>query len=162
MHTSTKNWLFSICLFLSIQSFSQTHTPIIAFRNPNTVSTPTGYSHVAEIDLGNCTMLLISGQVALDAAGTLVGRNDLTKQTEQVFTNIKNILAASGGTMDHLVKTGIFMRDASQIQLFREIRNKFINTKNPPASTLVEVSRLFRDDLLIEIEATAIIPKQKK
>lgn len=162
MHTSTKNWLFSICLFLSIQSFSQTHTPIIAFRNPNTVSTPTGYSHVAEIDLGNCTMLLISGQVAIDASGSLIGKNDLTKQTEQVFTNIKNILAASGGTMDHLVKTGIFMRDASQIQLFREIRNKFINTKNPPASTLVEVSRLFRDDLLIEIEATAIIPKQKK
>lgn len=162
MHTSTKNWLLSICLFLSIQGFSQTHTPIIAFRNPNTVSTPTGYSHVAEIDLGNCTMLLISGQVALDASGALVGKNDLTKQTEQVFINIKNILAASGGNMDHLVKTGIFMRDASQIQLFREIRNKFINTKNPPASTLVEVSRLFRDDLLIEIEATAIIPKQKR
>lgn len=162
MHTSTKNWLLSVCLLFSIQGFSQTHTPIIAFRNPHTVSMPTGYSHVAEIDLGNCTMLLISGQVAIDASGSLIGKNDLTKQTEQVFTNIKNILAASGGTMDHLVKTGIFMRDASQIQLFREIRNKFINTQNPPASTLVEVSRLFRDDLLIEIEATAIIPKQKK
>lgn len=160
MPTRTKNWLLSVCLFISFQSFSQTHTPIVSFRNPNTVSTPTGYSHVAEIDLGNCTMLLISGQVALDGSGALIGKNDLAKQTEQVFTNIKNLLAASGGTMNHLVKTGIFMRDASQIQLFREVRNKFINANNPPASTLVEVSRLFRDDILIEIEATAIIPKK--
>lgn len=160
MHISAKKCLLFTCLFFCFQSFSQTNTPIVSFRNPNTVSTPTGYSHVAEIDLGNCTMLLISGQVALDASGTLIGKNDLAKQTEQVFTNIKNILAASGGTMDHLVKTGIFMKDASQIQLFREIRNKFIHPKNPPASTLVEVSRLFRDDLLIEIEATAIIPKK--
>lgn len=161
MHTSTKKWLLSICLLLSVQGFSQTNKPIVRFHNPHTVSRPTGYSHVAEIDLGNCTMLLISGQVALDSSGRLIGKNDLAKQTEQVFTHIKNILAASGGTMDHLVKTGIFMRDASQIQLFREIRNKFINPKNSPASTLVEVSRLFREDLLIEIEATAIIPKQK-
>lgn len=155
-------WLLSLSLFMSIQVFSQTNTPLVSFRNPNTVSAPSGYSHVAEIDLGNCIMLLISGQVALDGSGALIGKNDLGKQTEQVFANIKNLLAANGGTMDHLVKTGIFMRDASQIQLFREIRNKFINSKNPPASTLVEVSRLFRDDILIEIEATAIIPKQKK
>lgn len=160
MYTQTKKWLLFICLLICIQSFSQTNMPLVSFRNPTTVSTPSGYSHVAEIDLGNCTMLLISGQVALDANGTLIGKNDLAKQTEQVFTNIKNILVASGGTMDHLVKTGIFMRDASQILLFREIRNKFINPKNAPASTLVEVSRLFRDDLLIEMEATAIIPKK--
>jgi len=155
-------WLLSLSLCMSIQSFSQTNTSLVTFRNPNTIAAPTGYSHLAEIDLGNSTMLLISGQVALDGSGTLIGKNDLAKQTEQVFTNIKNILAASGGTMDHLVKTGIFMRDASQIQVFREIRNKFINPKNPPASTLVEVSRLFRDDILIEIEATAVIPKQKR
>lgn len=155
-------WFLFLSLFMSIQGFSQTNTPIVSFRNPSTVSTPTGYSHVAAIDLGNCTMLLISGQVALDANGSLIGKNDLAKQTEQVFINIKNILAASGGTMDHLVKTGIFMRDVSQIQLFRDVRNKFINARNPPTSTLVEVSRLFRDDILIEIEATAIIPKQKK
>jgi 2-iminobutanoate/2-iminopropanoate deaminase len=160
MHTSNKKWLLAVGLFLSCQVFSQTNSPLVSFRNPNTVSAPTGYSHVAEIDLGNCTMLLISGQVALDANGTLIGKNDLAKQTEQVFINIKNILLASGGNMEHLVKTGIFMRDASQILLFRDIRNKFINPKNPPASTLVEVSRLFREDILIEIEATAIIPKK--
>jgi 2-iminobutanoate/2-iminopropanoate deaminase len=52
------------------------------------------------------------------------------------------------------------MIDVSQIPAFREVRKKFINIKNPPASTLVQVSKLFRDDLLIEIEATAIIPKK--
>ena len=62
--------------------------------------------------------------------------------------------------MDNIVKISIYMLDVSQIQTVRDIRNKFINLKNPPASTLVQVGKLFRDDILIEIEATAIIPKK--
>ena len=77
----------------------------------------------------------------------------------KVFQNIKNILEAAGGNMNHLVKLGYFTTDVSRIQDIRTIRDRFINTKNPPASTLVQVNKLFRDDVLIEIEATAIIPK---
>ena len=105
-------------------------------------------------------MLLISGQVALDAQGNLVGRDDLRKQTEQVFRNIKQLVEASGGTMQQVAKLSYFMLDISQIQVVREVRNQYLNTAAPPASTAVQVSKLFRNDLLIEIEATVIIPKK--
>jgi 2-iminobutanoate/2-iminopropanoate deaminase len=147
-------------IFLSFASFSQTDTSIIKFKNPASVAAPKGYSHAAIIDLGNCQMIILSGQVPLDSKGNLVGQGDLGKQAEQVFLNIKNILSELGGTMDNVVKLGVFMTDASQIQIFRDVRNKFVNIKAPPASTLVQVGKLFRDDVFIEVEATAIIPKK--
>lgn len=146
-------------IFTSVTSSSQTDTPIVKFQNSTSVSTPKGYSHSVEIDLGNCKMIMISGQVPIDKQGNLVGKDDLAKQTEQVFLNIKSIVEEAGGTMSNIVKTGIYMIDINQIQAFREIRNKFINLQKPPTSTLVQVGKLFSDDWLIEIEATAIIPK---
>ena len=86
-------------------------------------------------------MLLISGQVALDVQGNLVGKDDVAKQSEQVFTNIKNIVEGAGGKMEHVVKLGVFMLDVSKIQAFRDARDKFVNTKTPPASTLVGVTK---------------------
>ncbi|MNR29893.1 Enamine/imine deaminase [compost metagenome] len=130
------------------------------FKNPSSVVNPKGYSQAAVIDLGNCQMIILSGQVPLDKNGNLVGKNDMEKQTEQVFVNIKNILTDLGGTMDNIVKLGIYVKDVSQIQSLRNVRDRFINTQTPPASTLVEITKLFREDILIEIEATAIIPKK--
>ena len=140
-------------------AFSQ-NTAVVKFRNPAQVVTPRGYSHAVEVDLGTSKMLLISGQVALDKEGNLVGKGDLAKQSEQVFTNIKAIIEDAGGNMNDLVKIGIFMLDASQVTTLRDVRDRFINVKQRPASTLVQVSRLYRDDLLIEIEATAVIQKK--
>ncbi len=105
-------------------------------------------------------MVLIAGQVALDKSGNLVGKDDLQQQTEQVFQNIKSIVESENGTMAQIVKLNYFIRDVSKIHVVRDVRDKFINTNNPPASTLVEVSKLFREDILIEIEATAMIPKR--
>jgi reactive intermediate/imine deaminase len=147
-------------LLISWPGFSQTENSLVKFSNPASVSQPKGYSHSAEIDLGNCRMIVISGQIALDNKGNLIGKDNLAEQTEQVFTNIKNIVAESGGTLDDVVKIGIYMIDVTQIQAFREVRNKFFNPQKPPTSTLVQVSKLAREDLLIEIEATAIIPKK--
>lgn len=155
-----KNNTILLLLLISISGFSQTDSSIVKFRNATSVSTPKGYSHSVEFDLGNCKMLIISGQVALDHKGSLIGKDDLARQTEQVFLNIRNIVSASGGTMDDLVKIGVYMTDITRVQVFRDIRDRFINPQAPPTSSLVEVSKLFRDDLLIEIEATAIIPKK--
>jgi reactive intermediate/imine deaminase len=135
---------------------------IVTFKNPPGLSTPKGYSHVAEVDLGKSKMLILSGQVALNADGKLVGDGDLTKQTEQVFANIKHIVEAAGGTMNDVIKLTYYLKDVSKIQAVRNVRDKYINTQTPPASTLVEVSKLFRDDVLIEIEATAIVAKNNK
>lgn len=155
-------WLLREVLSFDHQEAGSTaEEPASIFLNPSSVSTPRGYSHAAKIDMGNSTMLIISGQVALDDKGNLIGKNDLTQQTEQVFTNIKSILQSAGGSMSDLVKISIYMKDVKGIQQVRDVRNKFIHQKNPPASTLVEVSGLFRDDILIEIEATAVLQKTK-
>jgi 2-iminobutanoate/2-iminopropanoate deaminase len=136
-------------LFIALNGYAQT-----TFINP----VPAGYSQAAVVNLGTAKMVIMSGQIALDKQGNLVGKDDLEKQTEQAFKNIKSIVEAAGGTMDNIVKLNYFIKDASKVKLVRAVRDQFVNTKTPPASTLVEVSRLFREDLLIEIEATAVIP----
>jgi len=154
-----KSILLIALLLAATTSFAQTNNTV-QLINPSTLSTPKGYSHAAVVDLGTCTMVIISGQVALDSAGNLVGKDDIAKQTEQVFVNIQKVVTAAGGTMDNIVKLGYFTTDVTQIAAIRTARDKYINTQQPPASTLVQVSKLFRDDILIEIEATAIIPKR--
>jgi len=151
--------LFFFLLFSSVTGFSQTNSSVVKLINPSVVVAPKGYSHAAVIDLGNCKMIILSGEVPFDKNGNLIGKNDIEKQTEQVFFNIKNILSELGGSMDHVIKLGVYMKDVSQIQTFRNVRDRFINLKHPPTSTLAQVSKLFRDDVLIEIEATAIITK---
>jgi enamine deaminase RidA (YjgF/YER057c/UK114 family) len=147
-------------LFITTLVFSQ-DTSIVKFLNPSSVSAPKGYSHAVQIDLGTSRMLIISGQVAIDSQGNVVGKGDFGKQAAQAFQNIKNIVENAGGTMDDVVKLGFYILDVNQIQTLRFVRDKFINIKSPPASTLIQVSKLFRDDILVEIEASAIIPNKK-
>jgi len=138
----------------------KTDTSTVTFKNPSSVAMSKGYSHAAVIDLGSCQMIVLSGQVPLDNNGNLVGQGNFEKQSEQVLLNIKNILSELGGTMDDIIRLGIYTTDISQMQAFRDIRDKFINLKSPPTSTLVQVNKLFRGDVLIEVEATAIMPKR--
>jgi enamine deaminase RidA (YjgF/YER057c/UK114 family) len=155
-----KKLLYLILFCASSACFAQEASKDVTFLNPATVGKPFGYSHAVVVDLGKNNMVILSGQVGLDKNGKLAGNGDLANQTEQVFTNIKNIVEAAGGTMNDLVELNYYLMDASQVQLVRSIRDKFVNTKQPPASTLVQVSKLFRDDILIEIKATAIIKKK--
>lgn len=152
-------FLIVLICFSSWNVIAQTKS-IVSIQNPPTVYKPTGYSHAAEIDLGKSKMLIISGQVALDVEGKVVGENNFEQQTEQIFKNIKAVIEYSGGTMNDLIKITIYLRDVSNIVKFREVRNKYINLNNPPASTLVEITDLARDEFLLEVEATAVIPKK--
>lgn len=156
-----KNTFLLPFLFITTFLFAQANNSIVTLSNPSAVNAPKGYSQLAEVNLGTGKMLILSGQVAFDPKGNLVGAGDMGKQTEQVFINIKNIVESAGGTMDNVIKLNYFMKDLSQIGKVRQVRDKYINNKIPPTSTLVEVSKLFRDDVLIEIEATAIIPLKK-
>jgi enamine deaminase RidA (YjgF/YER057c/UK114 family) len=160
MNIKTFGMLISLLFILNVAVKGQKTPQLVVFENPGFLSAPKGYSHIAKIDLGNAWMLIISGQVSLDKDGNLVGKGDFTRQTEQVYENIMQIIKSTGGNKDHLVKTGIFILDNANMPILREVRNKYINLKNPPASTLVQVAKLYRDDLLIEIEATAVIPKK--
>jgi reactive intermediate/imine deaminase len=135
----------------------QERKPKVRFVNPSTLSKPPGYTHVVEVTKGRT--IYISGQIALDRSGNIVGRGDFRAQTQQVFENIKLALEAVGATFKDVVKLNVYVVDISQLQAFREVRDKFVNTENPPASALVEVRRLVRDEFLIEIEATAVLPE---
>ncbi len=127
----------------------------IRFVNPPASHHTVGYSHVGEVLAGR--PIFISGQVALDAGGNLVGPDDLQAQTEQLFRNLEAALTAVGATFDDVVKFTYFMVDIGQIPVVRAIRDRYINTANPPASSAVEVRRLYRDDVLIEVEAVAVV-----
>ena len=123
--------------------------------NPETVHPPFGYSHVVEVTAGR--PVYIAGQVALDPTGALVGAGDLRAQTRQVFENLRVALGSVGAGFDHVVKLNYYLLDATQLPVVREVRDQYVNPQQPPASTAVEVRRLVRDDLLIEVEAVAVV-----
>jgi reactive intermediate/imine deaminase len=127
---------------------------LVTFINPDTMPKPNGYTNVVEVRNGRT--IYIAGQVALNRDGQVVGIGDLAVQTKQVFENIRAALEAVDASFDEVVKLTYFLTDISQIQFVRDIRDAYINTSNPPASTAVEVSRLVREPFLIEIEAIAV------
>src|SRR5262252_1732307 len=94
--------------------------PVVRRSNPATMHTPTGYTHVAEVTAGR--PVYISGQIALDAAGELIGPGDLAAQARQVFENLRLALDAVGATFDDVVKLTYFLIDISQIAVVREVR----------------------------------------
>jgi len=130
--------------------------PVTAnFINPETMHHPAGYTHVVEVTAGR--PVYIAGQIALDPMGTLVGPGDIAAQTRQVFDNLQAALQAVGAGFEQLVKLTYYLVDATQLPVVREVRDQYLNPQQPPASTAVEVRRLARDDLLIEVEAVAVI-----
>jgi enamine deaminase RidA (YjgF/YER057c/UK114 family) len=132
-------------------------TPATAnFINPEGMHRPTGYTHVAEVTAGR--PVYIAGQVALDPAGELVGPGDIRAQARQVFENLRTALGSVGAGFDQVAKLNFYLVDATQLPAVREVRDQYVNTARPPASTAVEISRLFRDELLIEVEAVAVVP----
>lgn len=124
------------------------------FLSPETLPPPFGYSHVVDSPGGR--IIYISGQVPLDPAGQLVGEGDVAAQARQVFQNLSAALEAAGASWSDVVKLGFFVVDVSQMGSVRPVRDEYVNTREPPASTLIEVSRLFRDDVLVEVDAVAI------
>ncbi|PYT74337.1 MAG: enamine deaminase RidA [Acidobacteria bacterium] len=116
-----------------------------------------GYSQAVDIRRGR--IIYVAGQVALDRSGKVVGEGDLRAQAQQTFENLKATLEASGANFGNVVKLNYYFSDITQLTVVREVRDKFINTANPPASTAVEVKRLFREPFLIELEAVAVVPE---
>jgi reactive intermediate/imine deaminase len=114
-----------------------------------------GYSHVVAF---TGTMVMVSGQVPLDADGRLVGPDDARAQTRQVFHNLQMALAAAGARMADLVKLTVFLTNMADLGDFREVRDEFVDPWRPPASSLVQVSALVHPAFRIEIEAVAALP----
>jgi enamine deaminase RidA (YjgF/YER057c/UK114 family) len=124
--------------------------------NPPELGTPPGYSQVVEVRASR--IIFIAGQTALDSRGHVVGKSDFAAQAAQVFHNLGVALQASGCTAADLVKLTVFLTDINNLASYREARNRFFASVTPPAApavTLVEVSKLYGADFMIEIEAIA-------
>lgn len=115
-----------------------------------------GYSHLVEVRGGRTFYL--SGQIAVDERGAVVGAGDFTAQARKVFENIALALAEVGLTFDAVVKLTFFLTDFAHLPHMRAVRDEFVNLEAPPASSAVQVAALVRPELLIEVEAIAVAP----
>lgn len=120
--------------------------------NPPGSTQPTAYTHL--VRAGNT--LYISGQVASNEKGELIGKGDMGVQVKQVFENLKTVLASQGATFDNLVKITIFTVSIDEFRKAADIREKYTGGR-APASTLVEIDRLASPDYLVEIEGIAVL-----
>ncbi len=128
------------------------------FMNPSTIAPPRGYTHVVETT-GPGRTIFMSGQLGMTPDGKFAGPpGDFRAQATQCFENLKAALAAVGGGLEHVVKITNFFVDMAHLPIFFEVRDKFVNTKAPPASTAIQIVKLAREGALFEIEAIAVLP----
>jgi 2-iminobutanoate/2-iminopropanoate deaminase len=126
--------------------------------NPDTVAAPVGtYSQAVRVETGEAVWIHVSGQIAIDREGNLVGPGDLRVQTRQVFENLRAILEAHGATFADVVKIGTYLTTLDDLAGMREVRSEYL-TSEPPASTAVQVVALVDPDALIEIDLVAVVP----
>ena len=132
------------------------------FANPKTMPAPRGYTQVVETT-GPGRTVYLSGQLGMTPGGAFAGApGDFRAQATQCFENLKAGLASVGGGFEHVVKITNFFVDMSHLPVFFEVRDTFVNTKAPPASTAIQVGRLARDGALFEVEAVAVIPDKAR
>lgn len=124
--------------------------------NPEGLSAPVGpYAHVTTAAPGG-RLVFSAGAVAFDAAGEIVGVGDVVAQAEQMMENLKVALAAGGATFADVTKITMYMVDVADFPKVAPVRARYL-TEPYPASSLIGVKELMYPELLIEIEAIAVV-----
>jgi enamine deaminase RidA (YjgF/YER057c/UK114 family) len=116
------------------------------------------------VELDNAVMLFISGTSSVNEKGESIHFGDMRAQTRRTFTNIKALLESEGADWHDIVRTTCYLADMRFYDEFNEVRNQFYEEEGldpVPASTAIE-ARICRPDLLVEIEAIAMIPKDRR
>lgn len=125
---------------------------------PGNIAGP-GFSHAVTV---TGRLAFVSGQVALDADGKLVGEHDMAAQTEQALGNMHRILTALGADWPDVVKLTWFVMDIGYLQELRDARDRVLRPalgdRPNPASSLIQVAGLFRPGYLVEVEAIVALP----
>jgi len=124
------------------------------FLRPETMPAPFGYSQVVEST--GSRVVHVAGQVPLNAKNELVGEGDFQAQVRQSFENVRLGLEAVGMSFNDVVKMQFFLTDIANLPQVRSIRDEYINTAQPPASTSVQVVALYRPEVLFEMDVVAI------
>jgi len=130
----------------------------VRFSNPVTLEKPPGYSQVVEI-AGPARIIYIAGQLGVDQNGKFVGGpGDFEAQCRQAFENLNAALASIGAGFADVVKITNFLVGMDNMAAFRSVRDSYLNTAAPPASTTIGVPALARPGGLFEVEAVAVLP----
>ncbi|GAA1135948.1 enamine deaminase RidA (YjgF/YER057c/UK114 family) [Kitasatospora gansuensis] len=129
---------------------------LVRIGDPAGVAPSGRYSHVV---VGSGRQVFVSGQVAFDEQGKLVGEGDALAQARQVFGNIGRCLAAAGAGFEHLAKLTVFVTDIGYLPAVRTAWDEALGSAHAPASSAVQVAGLFQPGLLVEIEAYAVVPE---
>jgi enamine deaminase RidA (YjgF/YER057c/UK114 family) len=123
---------------------------------PEGLSKPTGvWTTVTVARPGR--LVFVSGLTAKDQDGTLIGRGDIRAQTRQVCENLKAAMRAAGGDLADIMSVTVFIKNMDHFPIIHEVRREYF-AHEPPASTMVEISRFTHPDMLIEINAIGVLP----
>lgn len=131
-----------------------------AYRYPKQAA----FTRGMRVELDNCVMLFISGTASVNERGESIHPGDFTAQTRRAFSNIKGLLAAEGADWHDVVRTTCYLKDFRDYDEFNRVRSAFYAEEELeplPASTCVE-ARICRPELLVEIEAIAIVPRDRE
>lgn len=131
------------------------------YINPKELFDPKFFTHTVAVT-GPAKLVWVSGQVSYDRDGHVIGAGDMRAQAEQVFRSLTHNLKAAGATWADVVKINGYMVNLNpdDVNIYREVRNRYLDPKKLPASTLVGVTRLVHEDLLLEVEAVAAVPEK--
>jgi 2-iminobutanoate/2-iminopropanoate deaminase len=131
----------------------------LTLDNPASVAAPFGdrFAHVARVDLLGGALLVLAGQVAVDDTGAVYAPGDATAQSERIFEIIGGVLAAHGAGFGDILHVRTFMTNLDDLPAYGAVRRRLFAGGTPPASTTVEVSRLFLPGAVLEVEVTAAV-----
>jgi enamine deaminase RidA (YjgF/YER057c/UK114 family) len=131
------------------------------YLNPKELFHSPFFTHTTTVS-GPAKIIHVSGQVSYDRDGFVIGKDDMRAQAEQVFKCLTHNLKAAGATWSDVIKLNGYMvrMNPDSVNLYREVRSRYLDPKRMPASTLVGVQRLVHDDLLLEVEVTAAIEEK--
>jgi reactive intermediate/imine deaminase len=120
------------------------------------LSAPSGHFSQGVIASASGRMVFISGMTARDVDGRVIGSGDIEAQTRQVCENLKRAVGAAGGTLNDIVRVDVFVRNIEHFDAIHQVRREYFDTP-APASTLLEVAKMVSPEMLIEINAIAVI-----
>lgn len=129
------------------------------FVNPKELFDPRFFTHAVALS-GGARLVYVSGQVSYDRDGIVIGQGDIRAQSEQVFRSLTHALRTAGAGWQDVIKMNGYMVDMSPeaLNVYREVRARYLDAKQLPASTLVGVARLVHEQLLLEVEVIAAVP----
>jgi enamine deaminase RidA (YjgF/YER057c/UK114 family) len=132
------------------------------YLNPKELFDPRFFTHTVAVQ-GDCTLVFVAGQVSYDRDGVVVGKGDIRAQSEQVFKSLAHNLKAAGAGWGDVVKMNAYLVRATPeaVNIYREVRARYLDPKALPASTLIGVERLVHDDLLLEVEVIAAVAAKR-